>query len=96
MRRQRPGDRDPLPLTAREFVRELVAVGQAQYLVRDSLTVECRRVASFLASNRAGDPEADASLPGREAWGIAVAVGRTADRRVVRPRAAAQYPWAVR
>src|SRR5207244_3876634 len=51
---------------------------------------------AFLALNRANDPDADAALPAREAWRNAVAVGRAADRRVVRPRAAAQYPLAVR
>jgi hypothetical protein len=52
--------------------------------------------ASFLASNRTNNSDADAALPTGEAWGDAVAIGRAADRRVVRPRAAAQYPLAVR
>src|SRR3984893_12772695 len=40
-------------------------------------------------------PEADAALPAREVGGNVVAVGRAADGRVVRPRAAAQDPLAV-
>src|SRR5438046_2167330 len=51
----------------------------------------------FLTSlNCADHHETDAALPAREIGGNAVAVGRAADRRVVRPRAAAQYPLATR
>src|SRR5215472_1908115 len=49
----------------------------------------------ILALDRADDPDADAALPARVSRRDAVAVRRAADRGIVRPRAASQYPLAV-